>query len=95
MVGQYLTSGLTQTEFCRRHGLSLSTLVRRLGRVRHSAEPPAPATRWVAVEVAPDKAAAVCLSSGVVLAVGAYRVELAPGFDGETLRQLLAVLAGR
>lgn len=64
LVARYLMSGLTQTAFYRRHGFN--TPVPRLRRMRRFVEPPAPATRWVAVEVAPDEAAAGCLASGAV-----------------------------
>ncbi|MEM4188241.1 MAG: hypothetical protein QXN56_03675 [Candidatus Hadarchaeum sp.] len=96
LVAQYVTSGLTQTEFCRQHGLDLSTLRRRLlGRPR-SAAGGTSATKWVAVELSPSSdAKAGPSASGVVLVVGSCRIELARGFDGETLRPLPMMLAGR
>lgn len=93
LVAQYSAGGPAQEEFSRRHGLSLNTPVRRLSLMRRSTEPIAPASRWVAVKVAPDGRAEGSAASGVVLAVASQRVELGRKFDGETLRQLLMMLA--
>lgn len=92
-------SGLKRTEYCRRHGLSLSSLKRYSKRMEKGRGSPdrsecrAPAVSLIPVEVverpaAPEASQAalfVELSSGRRIGVGA-------GFDPMTLRRLIAVL---
>lgn len=96
LVAKYRTGGRRQTGFCRRHGLDLSTLERRLAGRRQSAAQGASATNWVAVglNLSAD-AKAGPPASGVVLVVGPYRIRPARGFHGETLWQLLGLMVGR
>jgi len=88
---EYETSGLSQTEFCQQRDLPLKTLGRYLTRYRkqkaQSNEPHKP-QRFVAVEVARPR----CGGGVTVLLSGGLRVEVKPGFDAGTLRQLIAVL---
>jgi hypothetical protein len=88
---EYEASGLSQTEFCQQRDLPLKTLGRYLTRYRkqkaHANEPHKP-QRFVAVEVARPR----CGGELTVLLSGGLRVEVKPGFDAGTLRQLIAVL---
>jgi hypothetical protein len=89
---EYEASGLSQTEFCRQKDLPLKTLGRYLTRYRkqkaQSNEPHKP-QRFVAVEVAGPRYGGGELT---VLLSGGLRIEVKPGFDAGTLRQLIAVL---
>lgn len=88
---EYEASGLRQIEFCEQRDLPLKTLGRYLTRYRkqkaHGKEPHKP-QRFVAVEVAGPRGGAEL----TVLLCGGLRVEVKPGFDAGTLRQLIAVL---
>ena len=88
----YEASGLGRAEFCREHGLSLSTLARY--QKRRTQANVVPEGRWLAVEVSSSGAAPETgASSGLALALtGGRRVEIARGFDAHTLVQLLSVL---
>ena len=83
-LGQCRTSGLSQAEYCRRHGLS----VRSFGyRKRTIAKAP-----LTFVEV-PLAAPVHCPPNPLTLAVGSrYTIRIEPGFDADTLRRLLDVL---
>src|ERR1700722_20550504 len=89
----YEASGLSQTEFCQQRDLPLKTLGRYLTRYRkQKAEGNEPHTqRFGAVEVAHPR---WCCGGGklTVLLSSGLRVEVKPGFDAGTLRQLIAVL---
>jgi hypothetical protein len=89
---EYEASGLSQIEFCQQRDLPLKTLGRYLTRYRKQAvqgnEPHKP-QRFVAVEVARPGCGGGELT---VLLPGGLRVEVKPGFDAGTLRQLIAVL---
>jgi transposase-like protein len=94
LVAEYEASRLSKHEFCRTHGLAISTLDayrsgRRLGVAKRGTSPP----RWVAVEVqdAPPQTTAAGSGLAVVLAQG-RRIEVRRGFDAATLAQLLPVL---
>lgn len=90
LVADYEASGLSQREFCRRRGISETTLKRRRRRVRGTGSKAADATPWVNVEVRPATAGA---DSGVILWLeGGRRIEVGRGFDEQTLVALLAVL---
>jgi transposase-like protein len=96
LVAEYEASALSKREFCRTHGLAISTLDayrsgRRLGLAKRKGGAPA---RWVAVEVQaakPPQTTAVGSGLAVVLAQG-RRIEVMCGFDAATLAQLLTVL---
>ncbi len=96
VAGLYRTSGMGRSEFCRKHGISLSTLSRHLKKLNLAGElRKKEPSRLVAVglevpsssdvAVKPASGLTVCLSKG-------RRVEVNCGFDGETLAQLVAVL---
>jgi hypothetical protein len=94
VAGLYGTSGMGRSEFCRSHGISLSTLNRHLKKPCGEQRQDGPG-RLLPVEVGepscsemdrkPASGLAVLLSKG-------RRVEVSCGFDGETLAELVAVL---
>jgi len=93
LVAEYEASGLGRQEFCRKHGLSLSTLNRH--RKRREAETESgTGGQWVAVELRPaepeprDQRG----SELVVLLSSGRRIEVRSGFDGQVLAQLVRVL---
>lgn len=95
----YRASGLGRSEFCRRHGLALSTLNRHLQRqfVEDGRRDSDVVVRGPLVEV--KLADAVSHVSNVdrptslkVLLSNGRRVEVGDGFDDQTLRRLVAVL---
>ena len=92
MAGEYEASGLSRTEFCRKHGLSLATLARY--RKRSAQGKAAPGNRWVTVEVSGASSRLESWgSSGLAVALpGGRRIEVSCGFDSRTLVQLLGVL---
>ena len=99
LAALYRKSGMGRSEFCRSHGMALSTLARHLkkqsGEQRLSGNSMAGESRLIAVELAAmpapvatgrqHSALAVMLSSG-------RRVEVGSGFDAETLAELVSVL---
>ena len=94
LVLEFEASGLRQSEFCRNHGLALSTLQRQLKKRRLNKDKPKEGSRFVAVKLAgrepngnsrPHSALEVVLSRG-------RRIEVRPGFDAPTLEGLIAVL---
>ena len=91
LVAAYEASGLSRTEFCRTHELSLSTLNRYRNR-RTQAE--TASVNLLAVELcARHPAAGEATHSGLAVTLaGCRRIEVARGFDAATLVQLLGVL---
>jgi hypothetical protein len=99
-VASFERSGLNRTEYCRQHGLSLSSLKRysqRMGEAGRGSsdrcENKTPAVSLIPVEVV-DRPAA-CQASQTALFVelsGGRRIGVSAGFDGATLRRLIAVL---
>ena len=91
LVAAYEASRLSRSEFCRTHGLSLSSLNRYCGR-RRQAE--AADVNLLAVELCSQPpAASNAADSGLAVTVaGGRRVEVARGFDPATLVQLLGLL---
>lgn len=94
LVLEFEASGLRQSEFCRRHGLALSTLKRHLKK-RHLSKGEATADgRLAAVELAgQDRKRDLRAAAGleVVLACG-RRVAVRPAFDAATLGRLVELL---
>jgi hypothetical protein len=89
---------MRRIEFCRSHGLGLSTLTRYLKRQKDregaAASEGVAQSRLVAVELAGSSAMASVECPGVltVLLANHRRVEVGRGFDAETLTQLVTVL---
>lgn len=94
LVAEYEASGVGRTAFCRQKGLSLSTLSRYRRRQEQTAGEGAEGKRWLAVEVTGSAAGAGDeRSSGLaVVLLGGRRIEVGRGFDGDTLKRLLAVV---
>jgi hypothetical protein len=98
LAGSYQTSGLRRSEFCRRHGLALSTLNRYLKKQslqKDRGNDSVGLGSLVEVELA---AAVGLIPAGnqsgslTVLLSNGVRVEVGIGFDDGTLRRLIAVL---
>jgi hypothetical protein len=90
LVAEYETSGMSRVEFCQKHGLALSTLVRYQRRRQEQSEGTNP-SRWLAVELSGPRPAGVSGGLAVVL-VGGRRIEVGRGFDARTLQQLVSLL---
>jgi hypothetical protein len=82
-------SGMSRVEFCRQHGLALSTLARHQRRRRQDQREDLGPDRWVAVEVSSPQPADRGLA--VVLA-GGRRIQVGRGFDPQTLARLVSLL---
>ena len=94
LVVEFEASGLRQNEFCRNHGLALSTLQRQLKKRRLGNGPAKEGSRLVAVELTRkkwDENSRPACALEVVLC-GWRRIKVQPHFDLETLEQLLSVL---
>jgi transposase-like protein len=93
LMMEFESSGLRQNEFCRKHGLALSTLQRQL-RKRRVDQGEAQSNRLVAVELASkgrDGTNRTLCALEVVLASG-RRIEVRRDFDSETLLRVVEVL---
>jgi len=101
LLNDFRRSGLTQAEFCRLRDISLHSFRKRLYSPRPSqadspgARPAATANpHFVPVTILPDPIPPISPSPAcieLVLADG-RRIAVAPGFDADTLRRLLAIL---
>jgi hypothetical protein len=92
MISEFKSGDLTQNEFCRRQGLTLSTLGRYLRQLRASSE--TSKRGLVAVELAVKKGGAeACGGCGLSVSVGSgRRIVVEAGFDVATLQRLVQVL---
>ena len=92
IVSEFKSSDLTQKEFCRRQGLTLSTVGRYLSQVRAASE--ASNRGLVAVELAVKKGGAeACGGCGLSVSVASgRRIVVEAGFDAATLQRLVQVL---
>ena len=90
LVVEYEASGMSREEFCRKHGLALSTLARYQRRREQGQVEGAGPSRWLAVELSgahPEGASGLA-----VVLTGGRRIEVRRGFDAQTLRQLVSLL---
>ena len=93
LIGEYEASGLGRISFCQQKGLSLSTLARYRKRQEQALSECTAGKPWLAVEVSGRAAVASEKASGLtVVLAGGRRIEVGRGFDGDTLRRLLAVV---
>ena len=93
LAGLYGTSGMGRNEFCRSHGMALSTLNRHLKKQQERQVPAGSKgveqSRLVAVELV---SAGECPGALTVLLSNRRRVEVGRGFDAATLAQLVTLL---
>jgi transposase len=108
LVGQWRHSGLSLPAFCQRHGINLGTMRGWVYKQGHrlaleqapcaSHADPAPDQQPPTAAFLPVRLVEPIAPAGpgveVVLGPG-RRVVVAPGFDPETLRRVIAVLEGR
>jgi hypothetical protein len=81
---------LSREDFCRKHGLALSTLARYQRRREQEQDENAGRSRWLAVELSGAHPAGA--SGLAVVLTGGRRIEVGRGFDAQTLQQLLSLL---
>jgi hypothetical protein len=105
LLNEYRRSGLTQAAFCERRGISIHTFRKHL--YRSPTPKPTPANQtpaeatahFLPVTVLPDPATATTAVAPrhplELLLDNGRRIAVAPGFDPQTLRQLIAVLEER
>jgi len=99
LAALYRKSGMGRSEFCRSHGMALSTLARHLakqaGEPRSSGNSMAGESRLIAVELAAVSASAATgkqYSPLTVLLSNGRKVAVGSSFDAETLAELVSVL---
>ena len=104
LLNDFRRSGLTQAEFCRRRQISLHSFRKHLYRPHTSK--PAPSDdrssasadhHFLPVTIFPDPILSITASHPhfeLILADG-RRIAVAPGFDPQTLRRLIAVVEER
>jgi hypothetical protein len=99
LVSLYRVSGMKRAEFCRNHGLSLSTLDRHLKKQQHqpyrTGEDDGKLGRLVEVELSTGTVPVAAVERPGILTVllsKGRRVEVDRGFDAGTLAQLITVL---
>jgi hypothetical protein len=100
LLNEFRRSGLTQAEFCHRRGISIHSFRKHLYRI--PAPKPTPAiprpaaapVHFLPVTIRPDLVPTTTASrQPLELLLGnGRRIAVAPGFDPQTLRQLLATL---
>ena len=99
LVVLYRSSGMGRSEFCRSHGMALSTLDRYVKKQqneqRQAGSNSFEGSRLVPVELAaamPSIAAGELCNSPMVVLINSRRIEVRRGFDAETLAQVVTVL---
>ena len=104
LLNEFRRSGLTQAEFCERRGISIHSFRKRLYRVPTPKPTPAndlssdgTTSGFLPVTILPDPIPATAASrQPIELLLGnGRRIAVAPGFDPQTLRQLIAVVEER
>jgi hypothetical protein len=91
-LDEWKKSGLTQVEYCRRNNLRVNGLL--YWKKRLLAKGCVAALVEVPTEIV-SRSASVQKSPLCLLIDGRFRVEIAPGFDADTLERLIGVLDRR
>ena len=93
IVAEFATSGMQQSEFCGRRGISRSTLDRHLRKQRAQDQGSRAGNLLLAVEIRTASGSSGSSSSGLVVGLtSGRRIEVNRGFDAATLERLLTVL---
>ncbi len=104
LLNDFRRSGLTQAEFCRRREISLPSFRNHLYKPNRSKSPSSNdrsaagvGPRFLPVSIIPDPTPSIPVSQPhleFILSNG-RRIAVAPGFDPQTLRHLIAVVEER
>ena len=89
LAAEYAASGLSRAEFSAQRDVCPKTLERYIVRHRKQQAACSESQPWVAVEVTGRRERGGAFA---VLLSGGRRIEVQPGFDAATLRQLVVVL---
>ena len=92
IVAEFATSGVSQREFCRSRGISLTSLNIYLRRQRVPAGECGASHRFLAVEVSQASGSSGNGGRLVVALASGRRIEVERGFDAATLERLLMIL---
>jgi hypothetical protein len=94
LVTEFEASGLRQVEFCKSHGLALSTLQRGLKRLRTDAKEQGDSNRLVEVKIARSRRSDGSTESSVleVLLAKGRRIAVRRDFGTETLARLIRTM---
>jgi hypothetical protein len=103
LLNEFRRSGLTQAEFCQRRGLSLHSFRKHLYRrpspkpTPANALPSDAAAHFLPVTLLPDPSPTTAASRPTLelLLSNGRRIAVPPGFDPQTLRQLIATVEER
>ena len=104
LLDDFRRSGLTQAEFCQRRGISIHSFRKRLYQVPTAKPAPAnplsgdvAAAHFLPVTITPDPIPVTAVSRQPLelLLDNGRRIAVAPGFDPQTLRQLITVVEER
>ncbi|MGZ3386484.1 MAG: IS66 family insertion sequence element accessory protein TnpA [Frankiaceae bacterium] len=104
LLNDFRRSGLTHAEFCHRRGISIHSFRKRLYQARTPEPAPADhspsvsaAPHFLPVTILPDPTPATAVSpqSLELILPNGRRIAVAPGFDPQTLRRLIAVVEDR
>jgi hypothetical protein len=103
LLNEFRRSGLTHAEFCQRRGISIHSFRKRLYQAAVPKSTPADplssdaAAHFLPVTILPDPIPATAVSrQPLELLLGnGRRIAVAPGFDPQTLRELIAIVEER
>jgi hypothetical protein len=103
LLNEFRRSGLTHAEFCQRRGISIHSFRKRLYQAAVPKPTPADplfsdaAAHFLPVTILPDPIPATAVSrQPLELLLGkGRRIAVAPGFDPQTLRELIAIVEER
>lgn len=97
-IAAWRQSGLSQKAFCEQNQLALSTFTLHLRRLNKPVKQASPVSACLEIVPVPRTQAAIVPPSTpvvVVLGGGRYKLELAEGFQRQTLQEVLQILEAR
>lgn len=83
-IAEWETSGLSQSTFCKQHGLVYGTFIYWRSHLKKITDAEQPAVSFLAVTCKPAKQSTLILKLN-----GQHNIELKSGFDSELLRQVV------
>lgn len=88
-VEEFKASGLSQAEWCRRHGLKPKRLSYWFGKFQEADMRPEEEAQWLQVEMGRPEVP----TSVIEIKIGKALIEVTPGFDPELLANVVQALA--
>ena len=91
-LARFQKANCTVREWCEGEGVGIHQFYYWQRRLQETKKSKTPQVSWCAVELIPEASSKPPSKAGLTIHIGKARIEVAPGFQAQTLREVVAAL---